>query len=369
MSEQPNRALNSLPNSLPVHAIVVEYKSKEFTLQLLKDLLSEDPASITIVDNANNESDVDSVSEFEIADLITENINCEFTSRHMSDGALLPIRLLRSKLNLGFGAGVNSAVISDVNFPENTVAFQIRLDDKHAFVVPKESRDLPESKNEIQNCFKERYILVSNSDIRIRPGSLKRLTTLMDSHKEMSVVGPKLMNDDDTVYPSARRFPSFATAAGYAVFSVFRKNNRFSKKYKSFDSSNVIDENESLYSVDWVSGAFFLISSDTFQRLGGFDEGYFLYMEDVDLCYRVHAIGKKVGYATDCQVTHVGSVTISNIIKKVYYHHKSALRFERKTAKGLRKLMLPLAFILLALRGVMTVALAQTKSLAKKPKI
>jgi N-acetylglucosaminyl-diphospho-decaprenol L-rhamnosyltransferase len=103
--------------------------------------------------------------------------------------------------------------------------------------------------------------------------------------------------------------------------------------------------------VDWVSGSFFLIRRSAFEALGGFDERYFMFAEDIDLCFRAHEQGIGVGVAPTAVVTHVEGVSRrSHPYKMLVAHHRSALRFANVSTKGPRRVVLPLAGLVLGLR-------------------
>ena len=94
----------------------------------------------------------------------------------------------------------------------------------------------------------------------------------------------------------------------------------------------------------WVSGSCFLARRSALEELGGFDEAYFMYLEDMDLCWRAHHAGWGVGFAGTAEVTHVQGVsTARHPYRMMLAHHRSALRFTFRTTKGWRRAALPLA--------------------------
>ena len=110
----------------------------------------------------------------------------------------------------------------------------------------------------------------------------------------------------------------------------------------------------------WVSGSCFLARRSALEELGGFDEAYFMYAEDMDLCWRPTTPGWGVGFAGTAEVTHVQGVsTARHPYRMMAAHHRSALRFTVRTTKGWRRAALPLAALVLGLRMAMaTVRLA-----------
>ena len=103
--------------------------------------------------------------------------------------------------------------------------------------------------------------------------------------------------------------------------------------------------------VDWVSGACFLIRRDVFESIGGFDERYFMFAEDMALCWQVREHGHAVAAVHDAAVTHIEGLSRQRASRAMLVaHHAGALRFEWQTAKGLRRLLAPLATLVLGLR-------------------
>ena len=194
------------------------------------------------------------------------------------------------------------------------------------------------------------FLVVSNPDVRVHRGALAEMKTILESHPEFGIVGPTIVSEDGSVYPSVRRFPNPLDAAGHALFGLFSQDNPFTRRYRS--SALRPDGG-----VDWVSGAFFMIRRTSFESLGGFDESYFMFAEDMDLCWRAHEIGIGVGVAPVAVVTHIEGVTRkAQPYRMLRSHHRSALRFAMVSTTGLARLALPLAALVLGVRFVGSVA-------------
>jgi len=194
------------------------------------------------------------------------------------------------------------------------------------------------------------YVLVCNPDVRVHPGAVARLVTALDTHPEWAIVGPRIVDPSGEEYPSVRRFPSMADAAGHALFALVRPENRFSRRYRD----RVGDESRP---VDWVSGACFCARRAALEELGGFDEAYFMFAEDIDLCWRAHRAGWGVGVEPHAEVTHVLGVSRRlHPYRMLVAHHRSALRFEARRAEGVERLALPAAAAVLGVRLAMALA-------------
>ncbi len=192
-------------------------------------------------------------------------------------------------------------------------------------------------------------VLILNPDAVVEPGCVKALLAALDGDEGLAAVGPRVDNPDGTRYPSARRFPDMAVAAGHAFLGLFRPDNRFTRNYRMLDG-----DAEQAADVDWVSGTCMLVRRPAFDAVGGFDEAYFMYVEDVDLCWRLRQAGWRVGYEPAARVVHtVGASSERAPYRMIAAHHRSLLRFAARSTTGRRRLLLPLVAVGLALRTLM----------------
>lgn len=190
------------------------------------------------------------------------------------------------------------------------------------------------------------YILVLNPDIVVEPGTVKSLVDVLEADPSIAIAGPRIEEPDGTLYPSARSFPSLGDAAGHAFLGLVWKDNPFTRRYRMQEWGH-----RSARLVDWVSGACFLARRTHFEELGGFDPGYFMYVEDVDLCWRAGRRGWGVAYEPAGRVTHVQGVSTARApYRMIAAHHRSTLRFYRRTARGLARLGTPVVAVALGVR-------------------
>jgi N-acetylglucosaminyl-diphospho-decaprenol L-rhamnosyltransferase len=190
------------------------------------------------------------------------------------------------------------------------------------------------------------YVLVANPDLVVHPGAVAALAAALDAEPSWAIVGPRVVDEGGRVYPSVRRFPSMADAAGHALVALFKPDNRFSRRYRPPGAGGDV-----VAPADWVSGACFLARRRALEELGGFDEGYFMFAEDMDLCWRAHRAGWGVGVQPAAVVTHAEGVSRRlHPYRMLVAHHRSALRFAGRTTKGWRRVALPLAAAVLAAR-------------------
>ena len=189
------------------------------------------------------------------------------------------------------------------------------------------------------------YVLVCNPDLLVHDGAIETLVHALVAEPNWAIVGPRILDIQGENYPSVRSFPSLIDAAGHALLAPLWPRNPFTTRYRS---GNIVRPN---WGVDWVSGACFLIRRAAFETLGGFDEGFFMFAEDLDLCFRAHQHGFGVGYIADAVVTHIEGVSRRRQpYKMLIAHHRSALHFQAKHAHGVGFLLLPIAAVVLGLR-------------------
>lgn len=164
-------------------------------------------------------------------------------------------------------------------------------------------------------------VLICNPDVLVGEDALDALRARLDAEPTIGAVGPRILNEDGTLYPSARRIPSLRTGIGHALFVRVWPTNPWTKAYRSENQVSARD-------VGWLSGACLLVRRSVFDRLGGFDEGYFMYFEDVDLGYRIGRAGFRNRYEPTASVVHVGGLsTQAESRRMVRVHHASAYRF------------------------------------------
>jgi N-acetylglucosaminyl-diphospho-decaprenol L-rhamnosyltransferase len=182
------------------------------------------------------------------------------------------------------------------------------------------------------------HLLVLNPDTVVEPGTVKALSEALDRDPGLGMVGPRMENLDGTLYPSVRRFPDLAVALGHAFVGLVWPANPFTRRYRMLDW----DHDRAAADVDWVGGACLLVRRSAFDVVAGFDEAYFMYVEDVDLCWRMHQAGWRIGYEPAGRVVHaLGASSRLMPYRMIAEHHRSLLRFASKTAIGARRGLLP----------------------------
>lgn len=215
-----------------------------------------------------------------------------------------------------------------------------------------------------QRCI-SKYFLVCNPDIELDPDAVANMATEIESHSECALVGPRILNSDDTIYPSVRRFPSLLDSAGHAILGQFLPNNPFTRRYRLLDM-----DHKTSFEADWVSGACFLVRSDVFSQVGGFDPAFFMYLEDVYLCRQIGKFGYTIRYCGRAVVRHwQGVSTAKRPLTMIFAHHRSLWTYSKLTKTGWKKLELPIVGIGIVVRLLVSLLIAVSKREIKKPRV
>lgn len=174
------------------------------------------------------------------------------------------------------------------------------------------------------------WVMISNPDVVLAPGTIDLLREAAERDPAIGAVGPAVLNPDGSVYPSARSVPSLRTGVGHALFVNLWQRNPWTLAYRR--ESDPSDETRD---AGWLSGSCLLVRRSAFDAVGGFDDGYFMYFEDVDLGFRLGRAGYRNVYEPSAKVTHVGAhSTGSESARMVAAHHASARRFLSKKYAG-----------------------------------
>jgi GT2 family glycosyltransferase len=180
------------------------------------------------------------------------------------------------------------------------------------------------------------YVVVANPDTEPRPDAVRRLVDFASTHPRAGVVGPQLLFPDGRWQPSRRRFP---TVRGTIVRrtplrTILRPETRQIDHY-------LLEERPSEpVQADWMLAAFLLLRRDMLDELGGFDEGYRLYGEDIDLCYRAAKAGWERWLIPQATVRHVHAALTDRrfFTRQTLWHWRSIARFVRKHPERLRNI-------------------------------
>lgn len=246
---------------------------------------------------------------------------------------------------------ISSEVIVVDNGSADGSAEMIRTEfaDRVVLIANPDNRGFGAAHNEAIKQSAGRYVLLMNPDSHVvSQDALKRMVEYMDANEDIGILGPRIVNPDGTLQFSARRFPPmFAGVFRHTILGRLFPKNRFVRGYLMSDESH-----DRIMDVDWVSGCAMLARKETLDEIGVFDERFFMYCEDVDLCKRAHQSGWRVVYYPEVEVSHrIGAASDKNPIAMIKQHHRSyLLYFLKHEAHGPKALLIPLLLIALWLR-------------------
>ncbi len=224
-------------------------------------------------------------------------------------------------------------IIIDNNSPNDSfeqINSVFNDNDKIKIIKNKENTGFGGANNLGVEMSKGKYILLLNPDIIIISNAISKMLNYLKENDEIGLLSGKLLNDDYTVQYSCRRILPFGKfLICRTPFSKFvSKNTR--EKINDFYLMKDFNHNE-VAEVEWVMGACMLIKKSLFKKLGGFSKDYFMYFEDVDLCYKVRANNKKVIYLPEAKMIHLHrQESTKKISKMTIIHLKSMLKFYYK---------------------------------------
>jgi GT2 family glycosyltransferase len=172
------------------------------------------------------------------------------------------------------------------------------------------------------------FLLWLNPDCELRGVGVGSMVDYIRDHPDVGALGPRLVDPDGTLQLSCRRFPGLSTAIfnRYSLATRVLPNNPLSRRYLMTDWDHA-----TVREVDWVSGACMLLPRWLLLELDGLDEAFFMYIEDVDLCYRIREVGLKVVYFPRVAFVHqIGASTRSAPVRMVWERHRSMWHYYRK---------------------------------------
>ena len=174
-----------------------------------------------------------------------------------------------------------------------------------------------------------RYLLWLNPDTIIHPGALDQLVEFMESHPDVGICGPKVLNRDGSMQKPCRR----GVSRPWATFSYFSGLSRLFPKSKLFGGYllNYMDE-DATHEVDGVSGSCMFIRRAVVDQIGYVDEQFFAYQDDADYCFQAQKAGWKIYYVPTARITHFGGQGGSRAqpYRSIYEWHRSYYLYYRK---------------------------------------
>jgi GT2 family glycosyltransferase len=171
-----------------------------------------------------------------------------------------------------------------------------------------------------------RYLLLLNPDTEAIGDALSRLVQYLDTHPDVGLVGPQLLHTDGQIQSSRRRFPTAATFFFESTWLTPLAPSSILRRYYVLDQPD-----DAVLDVDWVTGAAMLTRREVVVQVGGMDESFFMYSEELDWCRRIKAAGWRVVYCPAAQIVHhVGKSSEQALPARHINFHRSKIRYAHK---------------------------------------
>ncbi|MEE9430473.1 MAG: glycosyltransferase [Melioribacteraceae bacterium] len=210
-------------------------------------------------------------------------------------------------------------IVVDNNSTDDSIA---AVEQKYTSVITIENKNnvgFGKANNQGLEIAKGKNILLINPDTLVKEDTLETMIKFLADNTEVGIAGCKVLNPDGTLQLACRRsFPrpwvSFTKVVGLS--KMFPQSKLFAQYNLTY-----LDENES-NEVDAISGSFMMLKKEVYNKVGGFDKDFFMYGEDLDLCYRIQQTGYKVFYVSTTEIIHYkGESTKRSAIDetKVFY--------------------------------------------------
>ncbi|MGC9333114.1 MAG: glycosyltransferase family 2 protein [Anaerolineae bacterium] len=200
---------------------------------------------------------------------------------------------------------------------------QVRLIANHG------NRGFTAANNQGLAASRGRFLLLINPDTQVVGDALAAMVRTMEAHPQVGVLGPRLLYPDGSPQPSRRRFPTFATAlVESTVVQEWWRDNRILRHYYMADAP---DDNGRTQQVDWLVGACLLVRREVYEQVGGLDEGFFMYSEELDWCRRIKEAGWDIVYYPGATVIHHEGKSSEQVVAARHIHFQSSkVRYFRK---------------------------------------
>ena len=184
-----------------------------------------------------------------------------------------------------------------------------------------------------------RFVFFLNPDTEVVGDALAAMVLYLDAHPEVGALGPQLRYGDGSLQSSRRRFPTFATALFESTPLAWHwPGNPWARRYRMEDQGTGISDQGSGITpaqigqdVDWVVGAALMVRREVLVQIEGFDEGYFMYSEELDLCRRIKEAGWQIVYLPTAQIIHHEGKSSEQVVAARHVRFQtSKVRYFRK---------------------------------------
>ncbi len=277
-----------------VRVIVVNFNTGELTRRCLESVARD-------------------LADVEWEGIVVDNASADRSAANLQD--IPRVRVIANTTNVGFGAAVNQAA----RWASSAPSLQPPTSNLRA---PISNLHPPPS------TLQGELLFLLNPDCDVQPGAFRALVETLDAHPDCAITAPRLLNADGSVQASARGEPDAWTGlfGRHSVLTKFFPASAAARR--NLPAQDLVDAGVESADVDWVMAAAMLVRRKAFEEVGGFDERYFLYWEDADLCRRLRDRRWTTRYVPRAIVKHPGgasAATDSAFATREF--HRSAYRY------------------------------------------
>lgn len=199
-------------------------------------------------------------------------------------------------------------VVIDNHSSDNSVEKIKKIFPQVIILENKENFGFGRANNQGMKIAKGEYLFLLNSDTVVLDGAINKLVQYLDTNRDVMMVGPRLLNADKTFQHACRRNLPTPMSAFYHLFGFvkFFKKNKVVNFYKKYS-----DDPECTEPVQAISGAAMMFRKEVYEKIGGFDEHFFMYGEDLDFCKRIYDNSWKTVYVSTAKIIHFGGSSSS----------------------------------------------------------
>lgn len=267
-----------MEKSLDLSVVIVSYNTRELTLGCIRSVIEKTKGvgyEIVVVDNGSKDGSIEEL-------------------KNQRNKELKRLKILENRKNLGFAAANNQG----------------------------------------WRASSGKYILFLNSDTEIKDNVLGEMVEWLEGRPNVGAATCKLKSKDGSLQPTGGYFPTLLSVFSWMTIQDFPLVDKFIKPFHPLHIRSFFSRGEEFYEtakeLDWVTGAFLLTRKDILERLGGWDETYFMYVEEVDLCFRIKDLNYKVWYLPRWNIIHYGGASSKVSEYPLLAEYKSIKKFYKK---------------------------------------
>jgi N-acetylglucosaminyl-diphospho-decaprenol L-rhamnosyltransferase len=297
-----------------ISVIIVSWNVRELLKRALQSIFDDAAAAqctveVVVVDNASRDGTV-------------EMVRAEFPH----------VRVIANTENVGF-TRANNQGLRATQYGTNAASFPASApptaNDQYGTNAASFPASAPPTANGTPVTANGRYIFFLNPDTEIQRGALRALLDFMDApeNARVGIVGPQLFYADGSLQSSRRRFPKFSTA----LFESTKLEQWFPNNSPITEYRLLRTDDSAIQDVDWVVGAAMFVRRAVVEQIGGLDERFFMYSEELDWCKRAKDAGWRVVYFPNARVMHHEGKSSEQVrAQRDIYFHSSKVRYFKK---------------------------------------